>query len=312
MIVVCEKCDAQFNLDEGLLKEGGSKVRCSSCKHVFMVYPPQMELFDENSSDEDLEETVALDAPPDFSDVEIAQSDEGSDEVFEMAFQDALDEVDDRAQESLTEKDLTEEESEEAFYDEPSEAAISEPLTYARKTSKSRGFLIPLIVILALIVIGISIFFFIPELLPDSLSFLKPVEKEELVDSGIRRLDFNNVSGAFLNSAKAGQLFVIRGEVINNNPNSRGHILLKGSILDNNGKSIRQRLIYAGNTFSDDDLKGMPLEDIEKALKNSSGQGESNVNVRPGSSLPFLIIFENLPDNLGEFVVEAVSSSPVK
>ena len=314
MIVACEKCNTQFNLDENLLKEGGSKVRCSSCKHIFIVYPPQMELFDETSSDEYLEETVALDSPQDFSDLEITQSDEVAEEAFEMAFQDALDETADseREKESLTEEDLYEEESERAFYEEPSETGISEPRKYARKTSGSRRLLIPLIVILALILIGISTFFFFPELLPDSLSFLKPVEKEELVDSGIRRLDFKNVSGAFLNSSKAGQIFVIRGEVINNNPNSRSHILLKGSILDTTGKSIRQSLIYAGNTFTDDDLKEMSLEDIEKALKNSSGQEESNINVRSGSSLPFLIVFENLPDNLGEFVVEAVSSSPVK
>jgi predicted Zn finger-like uncharacterized protein len=307
MIVTCEKCNAEFNLDENLIKEGGSKVRCSSCKYIFKVYPPQMELFEDTSSDEYLEETVALDSPPDFSDIDVDQSEEIPEEAFEKAFEDALDEV--AAGESLTEEDLL---AEDEFEEEPSETAIPVPLTYTRKSPKSRSLLIYLVVILVLIVIGISIFFFIPELLPDSLSFLKPVKKEQLVDTGIRRLDFKNVSGAFLNSAKADQLFIIRGEVINNNPKSRSHILLKGSILDNMGTSIRQKLIYAGNTFSDDELKEMPLENIEKALKNSSGQEESNTNVRSGSSIPFLIVFEKLPDNLGEFVVEAVSSSPVK
>ena len=305
MIVACEKCNAEFNLDENLIKEGGSKVRCSSCRHIFKVYPPQMELFEDNSSDEYIEETVALDSPPDFSDMEVDQSEEVIEEAFEKAFEDALDEVED--EESLTEEDLTEEE----FEEEPSEAPISGPVAYTRKTHKHHSLLIPLVVILALIVVGISIFFLIPELLPDSLSFLKPVKKEELADTGIRRLDFKNVSGAFLNSVKAGQLFIIRGEVINNNPKSRSRILLKGSILDNMGTSIRQKLTYAGNTFSDDELKEMPLEDIEKAFKNSSGQGGINNNVRSGSSIPFLIVFESLPDNLGEFVVEAVSSSPV-
>jgi len=40
MDIQCEKCRTVFNIDETLLKEGGSKVRCSICRHVFMAYPP--------------------------------------------------------------------------------------------------------------------------------------------------------------------------------------------------------------------------------------------------------------------------------
>ncbi|MBF0411494.1 MAG: zinc-ribbon domain-containing protein [Desulfamplus sp.] len=43
MIITCEKCSTKFNLDESILKKEGSKVRCSSCRHVFKVYP----LYDE-------------------------------------------------------------------------------------------------------------------------------------------------------------------------------------------------------------------------------------------------------------------------
>ena len=53
-------------------------------------------------------------------------------------------------------------------------------------------------------------------------------------------------------------------------------------------------------------------EEIDSASKNRAGKGDVNVNVEPGSSVPFMIIFENLQDNLGEFIVEAVSSSPGK
>ncbi len=40
MIIQCENCKTEFNLDESLIKEGGSKVRCSVCKEIFMAYPP--------------------------------------------------------------------------------------------------------------------------------------------------------------------------------------------------------------------------------------------------------------------------------
>ncbi|MEA2059039.1 MAG: zinc-ribbon domain-containing protein [Thermodesulfobacteriota bacterium] len=40
MIITCEKCGTKFSLDESLLKQEGSKVRCSQCRHIFMSYPP--------------------------------------------------------------------------------------------------------------------------------------------------------------------------------------------------------------------------------------------------------------------------------
>ena len=40
MILTCNECGAGFSFDENLLKETGSKVRCSKCKSVFTAYPP--------------------------------------------------------------------------------------------------------------------------------------------------------------------------------------------------------------------------------------------------------------------------------
>ncbi len=40
MITTCGSCNTSFNLDETLVKPTGTKVRCSKCKHVFVVYPP--------------------------------------------------------------------------------------------------------------------------------------------------------------------------------------------------------------------------------------------------------------------------------
>lgn len=39
MIVTCQNCEANFNLNDDLVKKTGSKVRCSKCKHVFVIYP---------------------------------------------------------------------------------------------------------------------------------------------------------------------------------------------------------------------------------------------------------------------------------
>ncbi|MGW8301613.1 MAG: zinc-ribbon domain-containing protein, partial [Desulfobacterales bacterium] len=39
MIVTCNECDSSFNVDDSLIKDDGSKVRCSKCSSVFVVYP---------------------------------------------------------------------------------------------------------------------------------------------------------------------------------------------------------------------------------------------------------------------------------
>ena len=43
MIVECESCQTRFNVDPDRIKDEGSKVRCSHCRHVFKIYKPGSE-----------------------------------------------------------------------------------------------------------------------------------------------------------------------------------------------------------------------------------------------------------------------------
>ena len=58
MIVECESCKNKFKLDENLLKNTGTKVRCSICKNVFTVYLPEEKLGIEEVSLGDEEKEV--------------------------------------------------------------------------------------------------------------------------------------------------------------------------------------------------------------------------------------------------------------
>ncbi|HIC91052.1 MAG TPA: DUF3426 domain-containing protein [Syntrophaceae bacterium] len=40
MIVKCEMCHTKFRIDPSEIKEGGSRIRCSKCKHLFFVERP--------------------------------------------------------------------------------------------------------------------------------------------------------------------------------------------------------------------------------------------------------------------------------
>jgi len=64
MIITCNECNTPFNLNESLLKQTGSKVRCSKCKNVFLAYPSS--LSDEpDKSSEVMPETEVEAAIPD-------------------------------------------------------------------------------------------------------------------------------------------------------------------------------------------------------------------------------------------------------
>jgi predicted Zn finger-like uncharacterized protein len=47
MIVQCEACQTRFRLADEKVKVGGIKVRCSKCKEVFTVMPPEPEPVEE-------------------------------------------------------------------------------------------------------------------------------------------------------------------------------------------------------------------------------------------------------------------------
>ena len=335
MIIQCEKCRTKFSLNESLIKEAGSKVRCSQCGNVFMAYLQEKTFVQETETlgvkNEDLDTTMALDSPPVLAGdaEETGEKDQDVDfaDVFEESMED-LEKFEAVSPEDL--HDLLEEESaltrpDEAFTKEEFSPAVAEErrkeetegifegpptVSVPKKSGRSPLLLIILVIFLALIGAAIAIFFWAPDLIPDSMSFLKPVEKQVAIDSGIRRLKFPSVNHSFVDSKKSGRLLVIQGTVKNNYPKSRSFILIKGTILDDGGRPVKMKMAYAGNAFEKSVIKVMALEEINKAMKNRLGKDKKNINVAPGATVPFMIVFENLPENLAEFSVEAVSSSP--
>jgi len=339
MIIECKECGSKFKLDEGLLREEGSKVRCSVCKSVFRAYPKgvtQGADVERKVVDQSLRETVTLDSHPTL---EEQRPEPLLEETFEAELAKALQEESETKRiETLSPDQIPEEEEEELRFDfeegvkrEPQvEAAQSstlqreikktseaptkpeKPVTKRRrKGGLSRFLMIVLIVVLLLTGGAAALLYFAPEQVPESLtSYLGVAGKPEVKDPGVRRLSFKNVSGKFYQSGKAGNLFCVQGMVFNNYPGSRSFIRVKGSLLDEKGVPVKQKLAYAGNTFTENELKDMTLEQINQGLANRTGKGNVNVKVNAQASVPFMIVFEELPENLSEFTVEAVSSAP--
>ncbi|MBW2063644.1 MAG: zinc-ribbon domain-containing protein [Deltaproteobacteria bacterium] len=311
MIVECEKCESTFRLDESLIKKGGSRVRCSVCKNVFVVYPPKKDaglgqgtgLSPED--EEDYTETAALSSLKTEEDRVAKGKQEADFHEFDSAFKELL-------EEDITEKTAA---GLSPGEDVPEEESTEVPPTEKKGLEeKGRRGIRPLPVVLAIVLLLVvaagGVYYFLPELIPEPLSFLRPASKQQISDPGTRRLTFSGVSGSFVQSDKAGQLFVIRGMVKNEYPKARSFVLVKGTLLDDRGQAVRTEMAYGGNVLTEKQIREMTLEEIQKVLKNRLGRGNMNVNIPPGSSIPFMIILGNLPPNLSEFQVEAVRSSP--
>lgn len=318
MIIQCEKCLTKFNIDESLFKKEGSQVRCSLCKHIFVGYPPDVISIEEAKTEE-----IPAEQPPSVSSEETIEAGTQDKDMAEDLFEKSpgkFDTFEAISPEDLN--DLVKEESAGAEMPEDETYLKEEPLepyddlntketrSIRERPGKSRFMPILLMAILVLVAGGAAIFFWAPGLVPDYLSLLKSAEKQQVTDPGVSRLSFSDVTGSFVDSEKTGKLFVIQGAVMNNYPKSRSFILIKACILNSKGQAVREKQAYAGNTFTKDEIKGLPLEKMNAALKNRYGMGRKNFNLGSGSRVPFTIVFENLPEDLSEFTVEAISSSP--
>ncbi|MGD8385597.1 MAG: DUF3426 domain-containing protein [Desulfobacteraceae bacterium] len=359
MIVQCEKCNSRFRLDETLLKEGGSKVRCSSCRHVFVAYPPSetssswLDAEPETPSPvEEPEETVILDSPTDLSDAGMESPDEsipsfsGSeagaeealDDEFDFALEQDLEENPEEegdqeivavSPEDLPALEAAREERAEAMEHAPKDRVsltrddsmqeegavdrewIAEATEPVGKAGRRSAFLPVLLGFLVLLGIGAAaVLFFAPGVIPDSLDFIKPTAEKQAEDPGVRKLTFEGVKGSFVRTEQGKRRFVVRGTVVNNYSGPRSFVRIKTEILDGKGQTVRSLLVYAGNAFSGGELRGKPINALEADMKRRTGKDNTNVNIPPGGTIPFMAVFQGLPESISEFTVEAVSSAP--
>jgi len=345
MIVECEKCHTKFRLDDSLLKPAGSKVRCSVCNHKFMVFPPK-------ASDEGSEETAgapldesrrdqlesnfdktlvgdviekeeeALEEPSDLDQTLVGKPPQ-DDEIEPVSFED-ISQIDSgiireqspdmgKAMERATKVEegiIAEEEQGKEEAPKAEEPEPSKPKIKKKKTSKT--LLIVLIVILLLVGGASAVVLFMPELIPESIPFLQKPTKQQALDMGTKRLSFTNLEGSFFDSTAAGKLFVVTGSIRNDYPDKRSFIRIRSNILDSKGKVAKSKIVYAGNPISNENLQTLTMKEINNKLMNRAGKNNINTNIAPNASVPIMIVFANLPEDVSEFTVEAISSSPAR
>ena len=118
-----------------------------------------------------------------------------------------------------------------------------------------------------------------------------------------------SVSAEFIENAGVGRLCIIKGQVRNNYDHPRSFIRITGKLYDPKKNVVKMVTVFAGNVLSKEELAGQSFGAISALLKNKTGANNLNVGVKPGAAIPFMVVFDGLPENLDEYSVEVAGSS---
>jgi hypothetical protein len=114
----------------------------------------------------------------------------------------------------------------------------------------------------------------------------------------------------YRSNSEAGNILIVTGRVENRFPDRRSYIKVKAVLKNSQGTVVAERDAFAGNYLTENELTTLPMSEILARLALRGGQNSSNINIAPGSSVPFMLVFDKLPPDLAEYVVECVSSTP--
>ena len=147
----------------------------------------------------------------------------------------------------------------------------------------------------------------------NTFHLLAPILAPKVQDAGNLRISPFAIESKFVENSDYGQLFMIKGWVKNEYDKPRSFISVNGKLYTKDNYSTTET-VYCGNVLSSEELSNLGLVDIKMRLSNRFGKKQSNINVKTGATLPFMIVFSNLPDNLenlDRFSIEIARSSPL-
>ena len=323
MRVNCPNCATVYNLPDDAAREG-AKLRCSVCKHVFLLSGEALERPslrpDPEQPDSDLD--ALLNAAEGEREDPMLAGASAPEEQSEPFFPD-LDAVSDNlilsdnAGESASEEEILGlDEGEDLSFDLDSTARKPRNKKRSKGARGSRKSSPVLIVLLLLVGAGVAAYMFwdkIQEQFP-FLSGEDPPEETPPPEEHPPGLPYDfsfseNLNHMFMDNSKVGRIFVIQGMVVNDYDTPKELIKLEAQLLDAQGGILASKTQIIGTTLSHYQLETFSEEELEAAINNEVAVLLSNTNVPPGGEVPFVIVFYNPPEDLvNEFVLRVVEA----
>lgn len=181
----------------------------------------------------------------------------------------------------------------------------------SRKKSASR---FPLFLILGAIVLVVTLagsgvyFFGGPKAFSKiGLGFLVDWYAEKGPEEG--NITIRNIVASYVMNGSGGELFVVRGEAVNNFKKPRASVQVKVSILGPGGAVLASKSAFCGNSLSNEQLATLPLAKIEEAMNNQFGDSLANLGVKPGSAIPFVVAVSAVPKEATDYSAQVAGST---
>jgi len=173
---------------------------------------------------------------------------------------------------------------------------------------KKSGSLFPLFVIagailLLIVFAGSGVYFFGgPKAFSKiGLGFLVEWYGDKTAEEG--SIVLKGVTASYVVNREAGDLFVVRGEAVNNFNKPRASIQIKVSLLGAGGTKLITKSAFCGNSLSAEQLATLPLAKIEETMNNQFGDSLTNIGLKPGGTIPFVVVVSPLPKDATDYNV---------
>jgi hypothetical protein len=114
----------------------------------------------------------------------------------------------------------------------------------------------------------------------------------------------------YVTHPEAGQLLVIVGRVRNGYERPISHVRVKGSLKSADDRILAERQVFAGNYLTEEILKSLSMREILARLSLRGGENGSNLDIQPGQDVPFMLVFDKLPPDVAEYMVEPLGYTP--
>ena len=211
--------------------------------------------------------------------------------------------------------------SEETY---PETELLEEAVLAETAKKQSGGMMRALFVLVLLVAVGAGAIFaaqflgidipYLDKLKGVKIPYVSDLLGPKVEDAGNLKIAINekDVNGRFVTNEKLGALYVVSGKVKNDYDDPRSSIRVTGKIYSKGRKLELEKTVYAGNVLPDSDLGVIDQAVIDQKLQNRFGQERKNLGVKKGATVPFMIVFSNLPKDPDEYTVEVADSQKAK
>ncbi|MCK9523943.1 MAG: hypothetical protein M0R76_13025, partial [Proteobacteria bacterium] len=146
--------------------------------------------------------------------------------------------------------------------------------------------------------------------LPDQVAFAFSGEAKESLPKAVKNIEAFVLKSAVVVDAQNKSLLSVTGDVYNNNPTARAHILLRGRLRDTAGKVRAETRLPCGRAYDNLALRNRKTASVRDLFLVDGVLYDCQISAQ--SSTLFQLVFDDLPDDYQpSFSVEVVPVAAV-